>query len=77
MPDILIGSFKRTEANRDTQETLATPHLTWNNVNLSHCLCLGAVYCKLNFTLNIELQEILQSVVILILGRCNIKLIAL
>lgn len=72
VPHILIGTFKRTEADAHTQKSLATPSCAGYNRHLSHRLRLAAVDGHAYFLINVSLQELLQGVIILILPRMRI-----
>lgn len=66
MPNILVGALKRTEANTDTEQPLATPRITGRDGDLSDVLCFAGIHCHLNLLVHVGLEELLQCVIVLV-----------
>lgn len=67
MPNVLTGSFKATEADTRTQQTLTTPHVTGGHLQLLHPLSFRVVHFKFDGFLHIGFQEVFQQVTFFIL----------
>ena len=71
MPDILIGSFKGAEADGDPKQALAAPQLGGSDVNGANMLGFAGVDLHLDALLKVTVQELLQSVIVLVLTQKN------
>ena len=74
MPDVLIGSLEAAEAYGDTQQALATPEVAWGDGGLPELQGLRGVNQHSNWLLHTGLQQVLQSVIVLVLKHRQGKL---
>lgn len=66
VPNIFRGVVKRTESNRDAEQSLASPRVAWYNTDVAQLLQLAVVHQHLHFTIQVQLEYLFQRVVVLI-----------
>lgn len=69
MPNVLIGSFKTAKTDRDAEQALAAPQVARGDGGLPQLQSLGGVNQHLHGFLYTGLQQVLQRVIVFVLGE--------
>lgn len=68
VPDIFVGPIEAAKTNADPQKALAAPHIAGSHRRLPELQCLAAVDQHLHRLLHVCFQQVLEGVIVFILG---------
>ena len=69
VPNIFGRIFERTKPNGNSQQPLTAPRVARNDRNVAQVLHFAVVQCHLDFSIQVQLQNLLQSFVVLVETR--------